>query len=100
MASRARPRSRPRPARRAVPAAPRVTIERAALPRSQVLLGEDPHAHIVCRVCGRIQPIDLTQLDMHFLTRLAEDHPEGWSVDGISFSLTGACRRCREGPSA
>jgi Fe2+ or Zn2+ uptake regulation protein len=66
----------------------------------RVDLGEDPHAHIVCRSCGRIQGVELTELDRHFLTELATHHPDGWSVDGIAFSLTGACRRCREGPAA
>jgi Fe2+ or Zn2+ uptake regulation protein len=65
-----------------------------------VNLAEDPHAHVVCRVCGRIQRIELTELDRHLLTELAAGHPEGWSVDGIAFSLTGACQRCREGPSS
>ncbi|MGA9839203.1 MAG: hypothetical protein WBF81_09200 [Thermoplasmata archaeon] len=66
----------------------------------RVDLGEPPHAHIVCRSCGRIQPLELTELDRHLLTELAAHHPDGWSVDGISFSATGACRRCREGPPA
>jgi Fe2+ or Zn2+ uptake regulation protein len=66
----------------------------------RVDLREAAHAHIVCRVCGRIQSVDLTELDRHFLDELAGRHPEGWSVDGIAYSLTGACRRCREGPAA
>jgi Fe2+ or Zn2+ uptake regulation protein len=65
-----------------------------------VNLVEDPHAHVVCRACGRIQRIELTELDRHLLTELAARHPEGWSVDGVAFSLTGACQRCREGPAA
>ncbi|HXY46470.1 MAG TPA: hypothetical protein VEK13_01040 [Thermoplasmata archaeon] len=75
-------------------AAPTVTMHTV-----RVDLLEDPHSHIVCRVCGRIQRIELTELDRHLLTELAMRHPDGWSVDGISFSLTGACQRCREGPS-
>jgi hypothetical protein len=67
--------------------------------RVRVDLVEDPHSHIVCRVCGRIQRIELTELDQHLLTELAERHPDGWNVDGVAFSLTGACQRCREGPS-
>lgn len=62
-------------------------------------LPEDPHAHIVCRVCGRIQPVDLNELDRHLLTELAALRPEGWSVEQIAYSLTGACRRCRQGPN-
>jgi Fe2+ or Zn2+ uptake regulation protein len=64
----------------------------------RVDLAEEPHAHIVCRNCGRIQALELTELDRHLLTELAARHPDGWSVDGIAFSATGACRRCREGP--
>jgi Fe2+ or Zn2+ uptake regulation protein len=91
-----RPRTvRPRPARRSratrVPDAP---VERVV----RVALAEEPHAHVVCRSCGRIQAIELTELDRHFLEELAGRHPDGWSVDGIAYSLTGACRRCREGP--
>jgi hypothetical protein len=59
---------------------------------------EPPHAHIVCRICGRIQRVELTELDRHLLTELAALRPDGWSVERIAYSLTGACRRCREGP--
>lgn len=69
-----------------------------AVPTVRSELAEDPHAHIVCRVCGRIQRIELTELDRHFLAEMSTHRPDGWSVDGISYSLTGACRRCREGP--
>jgi len=48
-------------------------------------------------VCGRIQRIELTELDRHVLTEMAGRSPDGWAVDGIAFSLTGACLRCREG---
>jgi Fe2+ or Zn2+ uptake regulation protein len=82
-----------RPARRPAPA-PAIRIERAG----GVDLAEAPHAHVVCRVCGRIQGLELNELDRHLLTELAALHPDGWSIDGIAFSLTGACRRCREGP--
>jgi Fe2+ or Zn2+ uptake regulation protein len=61
-------------------------------------LEEDPHAHIVCRVCGRIQGLELTELDRHLLTELSALTPDGWSVERIAYSLAGACRRCREGP--
>ncbi|MGI0072160.1 MAG: hypothetical protein ACRECT_08885 [Thermoplasmata archaeon] len=90
------PGARKRPARRpAVPLALRLP-QRVV----RVDLGEAPHAHIVCRNCGRIQPIELTELDRHLLTELAAHHPDGWSVDGIAYSATGACQRCREGPRA
>ena len=76
-----------------------IRISAAPAPSVAIKLLEDPHSHIVCRVCGRIQRLELTELDRHFLTEMASRHPDGWSVDGISFSLTGACRRCREGPA-
>jgi Fe2+ or Zn2+ uptake regulation protein len=84
-----------RPAR--VVASPTVSVPAPSVVRVDLL--EDPHAHVVCRSCGRIQSIDLTELDLHLLTELAARHPDGWSVDGVTFSLTGACQRCREGPS-
>jgi Fe2+ or Zn2+ uptake regulation protein len=96
MVAHRRPTARKPPVRIRVP--PELRIE-APTPRAiRVDLVEDPHAHIVCRACGRIQSVELTELDRHFLTELAGHHPDGWSVDGIAFSLMGACRRCREGP--
>ncbi len=92
----ARPRRAPRPRRPSEIAAVPPVAERVV----RVALGEDPHAHIVCRNCGRIQALELTELDRHLLTEIARRHPDGWSVDGIAFSATGACRRCREGPGA
>jgi Fe2+ or Zn2+ uptake regulation protein len=62
-------------------------------------LAEEPHAHIVCRSCGRIQSLELTELDRHLLTELAGLSPDGWSVERVAYSLAGACRRCREGPT-
>jgi len=100
MPSARRPRARaPTAASRTKPArGPTVVVtERASGP---LALGEDPHAHIVCRVCGRIQSLELTELDRHLLTELAAVTPEGWSVERIAYSLAGSCRRCREGPSA
>lgn len=83
---------------------PRPTAEARATPVRSVpglaALGEDPHAHIVCRICGRIQGLELTELDRHVLTELASRTPDGWSVERIAYSVAGACRRCREGPSA
>jgi Fe2+ or Zn2+ uptake regulation protein len=97
MAPLRRPPARKRALRpRRVPDGP----PRLAPPVVRVALREEVHAHIVCRVCGRIQSVELTELDRHFLEELAGRPPEGWSVDGIAYSLTGACRRCREGPSA
>jgi len=96
MVARSRPTTRKAPSRIRVP--PELRIEAPSSRTVRVDLVEDPHAHIVCRACGRIQAVELTELDRHFLTELAGRHPDGWSVDGIAFSLMGACRRCREGP--
>jgi Fe2+ or Zn2+ uptake regulation protein len=90
-ARRSAPRATVRPAPRGVPE-PRPSSR----PRLADL-GEEPHAHIVCRVCGRIQGLELTELDRHLLTELAAGTPDGWSVERIAYSLAGSCRRCREG---
>ncbi len=93
--ARARPRARPR---RRAPPAPAFVEEPPAITKVGSLEPERPHAHIVCRVCGRIQAMELTELDCHLLTQLADQRPDGWSVDRIAFSVAGACQRCREGP--
>lgn len=85
---------RPRSAPERTPARPR----EVGPPLLSRLSTEDPHAHIVCRVCGRIQGVELSELDRHLLTELAALRPDGWNVERIAFSLSGACRRCREGP--
>ncbi len=72
----------------------------AAAPAPPPLAAEEPHAHIVCRVCGRIQGMELSELDAHLLTELAGRRPNGWSVERIAFSVAGACQRCREGAAA
>ncbi|MCI4330839.1 MAG: hypothetical protein L3K19_03195 [Thermoplasmata archaeon] len=59
------------------------------------VLREEPHAHMVCRNCGRIASVTLTQLDLFELERLAGRRPPRWSVDGVTFSLTGLCPNCR-----
>ena len=65
-----------------------------------MVLGEPPHSHIVCKVCGRIADVPLDTQDALTLERMARRRPDGWSVDLVAFSLTGACARCREGPPA
>jgi len=97
--ARARRPARPGPIRARRTSTPRVVFSIPPPKRVRVDLSEDPHSHVVCRVCGRIARIELTELDQHLLTELASRHPDGWSVDGVSLSLTGACQRCREGPS-
>ncbi|HYB62964.1 MAG TPA: hypothetical protein VEE86_00875 [Thermoplasmata archaeon] len=85
------------PARRAPESGPGLLVRPGPPPE---IPGEEPHAHIVCRVCGRIQGLELSELDRHLLTELAALRPDGWSVERIAYSLAGACRRCREGPPA
>jgi len=92
-----RARARPSERSRARPEPPPTILARP-IPGPGAL-EEEPHAHVVCRVCGRIQGLELTELDRHLLTELAGLVPEGWSVERIAYSLAGACRRCREGPS-
>ncbi len=58
---------------------------------------EHPRSQAVCRGCGRILEVALALEELQGLAALAERAPEGWRVDGISFTLMGACRRCREG---
>lgn len=58
-------------------------------------LPETPHGHLICHRCGRIAELELTELDRHFLTELSDRRPKDWSIDGVTFSLTGACPRCR-----
>ncbi|HTT74002.1 MAG TPA: hypothetical protein VMG99_07685 [Thermoplasmata archaeon] len=93
------PRPRATSARPKVRASARARNDLPTVRIVRVALTEDPHAHIVCRSCGRIQRVELTELDRHLLTELAERHPDDWNVERIAFSLTGACRRCREGPA-
>lgn len=93
-------RARPHPRPRVRPPEPLLEIPEP-LPRVvRVGLLEPPHSHIVCRSCGRISRLELSNEERQLLVALAAQHPAGWSVDGISFSLTGACGRCREGPRA
>ncbi len=56
---------------------------------------ETPHGHLICHTCGRIAELELTELDRHLLMELARRRPEGWEVDGVTFSLTGTCPGCR-----
>ena len=94
-ARRPAPRSRrpvPRPPARAVPA-----VVPGSLPKDASrfpLLLEPPHSHVVCRVCGRIASVPLDTDGSLLLERLARQRPDGWTVDLISFSLTGTCERC------
>lgn len=41
--------------------------------------------------------MELTQLDLFELELLADRRPSGWSVDGVTYSLTGFCPSCGAG---
>jgi Fe2+ or Zn2+ uptake regulation protein len=75
-------------------------MSRPALRAPQPLLAERPHAHIVCRGCGRIAPVALETEEELRLEAIARAAPEGWAVDLVAFSLTGTCPRCQQGPAA
>ena len=100
-----------RPTRPSVPApappAPRVSHRRRApapvvpgsVPEGVALASpppETPHGHLICHRCGRIAELELTELDRHFLMELSRRRPQGWEIDGVTFSLTGTCPRCRK----
>jgi hypothetical protein len=57
---------------------------------------ETPHGHLICHRCGRIAELELTELDRHLLMELSRRRPDRWEVDGVTFSLTGTCPRCRK----
>ncbi|MCI4369221.1 MAG: hypothetical protein L3K09_06645 [Thermoplasmata archaeon] len=53
-----------------------------------------PHAHAVCRACGRISDLPLLPSEPELLKALADGRPEGWAADGITFTVTGTCPNC------
>jgi Fe2+ or Zn2+ uptake regulation protein len=55
-------------------------------------------AHAVCRRCGRIAPAAIPPELERGLRLMVAQRPMGWSVDGLSITVMGLCRRCREGP--
>ncbi|GEM_PF-418418 len=101
----AKVRSRKHPATRR---APRTTarapapapVHRPSAEAPRPLLLERPHAHIVCRACGRIAALSLDTDEELRLEAISHAAPDGWSVDLVAFSLTGACPKCRQGPAA
>ncbi|MCI4369743.1 MAG: hypothetical protein L3J81_00260 [Thermoplasmata archaeon] len=56
-----------------------------------------PTGHAVCRGCGRIVRLALSDGDGPNLLAFADRRPEGWSADAVSLTVTGTCPRCREG---
>ncbi|MCI4347129.1 MAG: hypothetical protein L3J97_00730 [Thermoplasmata archaeon] len=57
---------------------------------------ETPHGHLICHRCGRISELELTELDRHLLEQISERRPKDWGINGVTFSLTGTCPRCRK----
>lgn len=62
-------------------------------------LPEPPHTHLVCRACARILEVPMAFDQQQALEELLLQTPAGWTVDTITVSMTGACPRCRQGPS-
>ena len=101
MAPRAPPRKRaakppkPSPARAAV--VPGSIPEHSVHPIPATDL---PHVHAVCRRCGRIADVELNSDELGALQAFAHQRPVDWTVEGITFSITGTCPRCRaSGPA-
>ena len=63
-------------------------------------LPEPPHTHLVCRACARILEVPMEFDQQQSLEMLLLRAPAGWMVDTITVSMTGACPRCRQGPTA
>ena len=85
--------------RRVAPRVP-VAVVPGSLPEAGIhrtSSAEPPHAHAVCRVCGRIAEVRLTPTDRKSVEELALRRPAGWTVDDITVSFAGACRSCQEG---
>jgi Fe2+ or Zn2+ uptake regulation protein len=57
-----------------------------------------PTAHAICRLCGRILRVNLPEEDVPALQAFIDHRPDGWAIEGLSFSFTGLCPKCRIGP--
>jgi Fe2+ or Zn2+ uptake regulation protein len=54
-------------------------------------------AHAICRVCGRILRVSIPHEEVATLHAFSDRRPDGWTVEGMSFSFTGICPQCRQG---
>lgn len=86
----------PRPA----PPAPTIVVGVPTHTPRVAALPEPPHTHLVCRSCARILELPMEFDDQQTLESLLLRAPAGWVIDSITVSVTGACARCRQGPSA
>lgn len=58
---------------------------------------DEPHAHLVCRVCGRIEDLDLPEgFDIAGLATGGA----GFRAEHVQVKLTGTCRACATGSEA
>ncbi|HEV8049961.1 MAG TPA: hypothetical protein VGP88_05160 [Thermoplasmata archaeon] len=80
----------------------RPTATPAALPTGPAArhIESPPTGHEVCRSCGRIVRLELSEGDAANLVAFADRRPDGWSADGVTLTVTGLCPRCREGLAA
>jgi Fe2+ or Zn2+ uptake regulation protein len=81
--------SRRRSAARTKPAAPR---EEHAV---RVYVPPEATAHAICRRCGRIVRVAVSPEEVAQLNAFADRRPDGWTVEGMTFSFTGLCSTCR-----
>lgn len=54
----------------------------------------DPHAHLLCSVCGRVLDVELPGLDARL--RALAGEASGAEVTGCALSFTGVCADCRK----
>jgi len=56
------------------------------------IAGETPHHHLICRTCGRVEPLSNVLLD-DFVAAVAARHR--FQIDMDHVALFGLCRQCR-----
>ena len=71
-------------------------VRRISLPEGSVLYDSEvsrPHAHLVCRRCGKIFDLDIQPLHAADASAAAR---EGFTVDSADLVLQGICASCRD----
>jgi Fe2+ or Zn2+ uptake regulation protein len=58
-------------------------------------LPPQPTAHAICRRCGRIVRVPIPAAEVAELQSFVDRRPDGWSIEGMSFSFTGTCPTCQ-----
>lgn len=69
----------------------------ATTPIAHPYLPPEPTAHAICRLCGRILRVSIPHEEIASLQSFSDHRPDGWTVEGMSFSFTGVCPQCRQG---